>query len=1337
MIKTRWVLPIFLVIAVLSLFCLACFELPADPRTQSNCKVELLVTSSNGLSGDELMNDSVGKKILVRVAFTYPEFIRSTNITRFSSLGAKEFDTMVVSHSTEMFDTVGFSMLLNEGGEKKLVVISNIDGGILFADTITLVVFGAATNHKPVLLVGGTKTVAVAQTCTLTVSGVDSDGDDILYTMAGKPATAQFNAPIFFWTPTVSDIGKHTMTFFVMDNGSPALKDSQVVSITVTGVAIPQNSPPTISVTGRKNIVASEICSLAVKVTDIDSLQRVTVKLIDPPVGSTMWGDTLFTWQSPTTDTVLAPILFVATDNGIPPASDTSVVIIRASHEIVLPSAPADAHLAGKLDGVLTVAWQSVAGADNYTVSRSETNEGTFTFVGSTTDTVWKDTIGNNTFYYIVQSVNSRGVSASIDTLFSGDLKNQPPRWITDTLMQKGIRGATLSVTFADKCSDPDGDIVAFSLVLPSVGTINSSLFQFTPAADTPDELVVQIVATDTKGGADTVSLKLQIEAAPAIPIDDTTKPAIVLSVPTVDASIVSASTVVISVSCIDNSGIASVECSMAATPFIVTNVGNLYAANISGLKPGENTITFVATDGSANANANKLLVHILYDSTIADNTGPVFQKESGPVSGSTINNSSIKLVYSITDASGVGEVSWTLNGGGVQTITKDLAGTYSIATTLDIYHKNTIVVTAVDKSTAGNVGTETITFDYNVAPVTKGQTAATTLNNSLEITLSADAIDGDILSGWKYTQPVNGVITGTGPKVTYTPKAGYVGSDSFTFTVSDGTNTSTAAKVTVAITETREEPAITKQPVGGTVCEGKSVDLSVTAKGTDVKYQWKKGTENISGATTATYSATASGSYSVVVSNAIGTSTSSAAVVTVHPIPGPPTIDALPGVCSGQSVVLPSTSKFGAKLIWFSGACGQALLTDLTVKPATTTDYYAQVETDGCLSGCTKVTISVTSLPPKPTITSIGGAICSGSDVVLTATVVGGATITWYKGSTVSPVLVGTGASYKVTGVTAATSFFVRAENGNCFGDWATGSVGVSIISAVKITIQPVSSDQTEGGTATFKVTATGGGTVSYAWKKDGNDIGVKSATLTLTGLKNTDAGKYTCIVSNACNSETSSAGILTVKVLELFAADGNTVFLTDFNNNAKDVVSGTTGLLSGSSYVTALFGSGITFNTTASSKSICTFPASSKINITSGSLEVLFYADSVTDDYTHLIDKSWLYGVTAFEGDIALTFGSSWWYSSVPLPLQKWTYICGTYDGTTISLYINGSLVGSSAYNRSGGVDTYDLGIGNATVDSHNVPFDGIIDGVRISKTVRSAQEIKSAWDLISKKL
>jgi hypothetical protein len=85
--------------------------------------------------------------------------------------------------------------------------------------------------------------------------------------------------------------------------------------------------------------------------------------------------------------------------------------------------------------------------------------------------------------------------------------------------------------------------------------------------------------------------------------------------------------------------------------------------------------------------------------------------------------------------------------------------------------------------------------------------------------------------------------------------------------------------------------PQITQQPSSTTVTAGQSASFSITATGSSLTYQWRKGGTAIAGATAATYTISSTstadaGSYDCVVTNSSGSATSSAASLTVNAAP-------------------------------------------------------------------------------------------------------------------------------------------------------------------------------------------------------------------------------------------------------------------------------------------------------------------------------------------------------------------------------------------------------------------------------------------------------------------
>lgn len=103
--------------------------------------------------------------------------------------------------------------------------------------------------------------------------------------------------------------------------------------------------------------------------------------------------------------------------------------------------------------------------------------------------------------------------------------------------------------------------------------------------------------------------------------------------------------------------------------------------------------------------------------------------------------------------------------------------------------------------------------FDYdfsggstggNSRPIASTQSVSVNTGASVNITLSGSDSDNDSLSYNVLANPSNGSLSGNAPNLSYTPSAGFVGQDEFTFNVSDGSTTSETASVIINVTNTQ-----------------------------------------------------------------------------------------------------------------------------------------------------------------------------------------------------------------------------------------------------------------------------------------------------------------------------------------------------------------------------------------------------------------------------------------------------------------------------------------------------------------------------------------------------
>lgn len=122
-----------------------------------------------------------------------------------------------------------------------------------------------------------------------------------------------------------------------------------------------------------------------------------------------------------------------------------------------------------------------------------------------------------------------------------------------------------------------------------------------------------------------------------------------------------------------------------------------------------------------------------------------------------------------------------------------------------------------------------------NTAPVAGPLTVLTYLNNPVNGFLVGSDADGNALTYIKITDPAHGTLTITNASTgaaTYTPAAGYVGSDSFTYKVNDGTADSNVYTVQITVQPTPTAPNIAPLAGADLYQTVRNVPLVVTAPG-------------------------------------------------------------------------------------------------------------------------------------------------------------------------------------------------------------------------------------------------------------------------------------------------------------------------------------------------------------------------------------------------------------------------------------------------------------------------------------------------------------------------
>ncbi|WP_343634191.1 FG-GAP-like repeat-containing protein [Fluviicola sp.] len=431
-----------------------------------------------------------------------------------------------------------------------------------------------------------------------------------------------------------------------------------------------------------------------------------------------------------------------------------------------------------------------------------------------------------------------------------------------------------------------------------------------------------------------------------------------------------------------------------------------------------------------------------------------------------------------------------TFCSGGSVTLTSSSGSAYLWSTgattaSINVTTSGNYTVQVTNGAGCQSAASAATTVTVNPLPATPTITASgsTTFCAGGSVTLTASAGTSYLWSTGATTASINVTTSGT---------------YSVQVTNAAGCQSASSAATTVTVNSLPTAPTITASG-STTFCAGGSVTLTSS---TGTSYLWS------TGETTQSINVTASGSYTVQVSNGAGCQSlaSAATTVTVNPLPATPTITASSSTtfCAGGSVTL--TSSAGNAYLWSTGA------TTASINVTTSGTYSVQViNTAGCQSASSAATVvTVNALPAAPTITAGGPTtFCAGGSVTLTSST--GNAYLWSTGATTASINVTTSGSYTVQ---------VSDANG-CQSPASAATV-------ITVNPKPATPTITASGSTTFclgqTVTLTSSTGNSYLW----------STGETTQSIVVGASGSYTVQVANSfgCLSDPSAPKNVTVNV-------------------------------------------------------------------------------------------------------------------------------------------------------------------------------------------------------------
>ena len=588
--------------------------------------------------------------------------------------------------------------------------------------------------------------------------------------------------------------------------------------------------------------------------------------------------------------------------------------------------------------------------------------------------------------------------------------------------------------------------------------------------------------------------------------------------------------------------------------------------------------------------------------------------------------------------------------------------------------------------------------------------------------------------------------------------------------------------------------PSITSQPVSQAVPAGNIASFSVVTTGTaPLSYQWQFNNTNLSGATTSVLNLvnvqpTDAGEYSVVVTNAFGSVSSSNALLTVNPAicTTPPSglVSWWPGNGDATDLVGGNNGTLHGSVAYIPSEVGLAFsfngngegvtvgaATNLYLQNFTIDAWVRRGSTNqASLSANGGLVFSYGSGGYGMGLKDNGQVYLSqvnisevDASVMITDTnwhhvamTKSGSVVVFYVDGMAYPA-----AAYNPT-FTFSTSAAIgaRGDNfGNCFLglidelDVFSRALAASEVQAIynagsagkcngstppSISTQPTNQAVFAGGNAIFNVLATGSQPLNYQWQFNGTNIGgAVGPMLTVVNAQLSNAGNYSVIVTNAFGSSTSSNASLVVNPNICAPPPSGLVSWWPGNGSAIDVAGSNNGTLHGGvTYATGEVEQAFSFNGNGEGVGVGNPTSLQSQNFTidawiqRGSTNQASYAPSGGGEI-------FIYGAGGYgfgmnnNGQLFLTqVDASNVGSSVLVTDTNWHHVAVTKGGSAVVFYVDGVAYPVAAPYNPTFTFTTTAAIGMLTDNTGNT-FLGLIDELDIFNRALAGSEVQAIYN------
>ncbi|HEV2889153.1 MAG TPA: Ig-like domain-containing protein [Frankiaceae bacterium] len=752
-------------------------------------------------------------------------------------------------------------------------------------DTATVTVTVTAANDAPIAADDAlTATEDGSGSVNVLTNDGDADGDALTVTVTGAPAhgTTSVAGGVVTYTPAADYSGPDSFTYTVCDASDAC--DTATVTVTVTAA---NDAPGGLASTGFTTDEDTPHSGTLPTATDPDGDALTYSAATQPDHGSV-------TVNANGTYTYTPDPNYAGGDSFTYRACDADAACVTATATVtVTPVNDAPGPLAGTSfttaedtphDGTLPAATDPDGDALTYSAGTQPAHGSvTVDAGGSYTYTPDPDYSGPDSFTY--RACDAAPLCSTATATVTVTPVNDAPGALAGTTFstpEDTPHDGTLPTT-----TDPDGDALTYSAATqPAHGsvTVNADgTYTYTPDPDYagPDSFTYQVC--DAAPLCSTATATVTVT-----PVNDSPGPLAGTAFTTPedtphDGSLPAGSDP-------DGDALTYSVVTQPAHGSVTVNADGTYTYTPDPNYAGSDSFTYQVCDAAplcATATAT-VTVSPVNDPPAAP-AATSFSTPAGTAHDGTLPGS--------TDPDGDALTHSVLTGPAHGTVVVAPGGTYTYTPAPGYVGGDSFTYQVCDPSNACASATATVTVTAvpppNVAPVANDDVATVTTGTTAPVDVLANDADTDTLTITATSTPANGGTVAVLPgSLTYTPAAGFVGTDTFTYTVCDPSNECDTATVTVTVLAL---PPVNKPPVADagkdvSTLAGNGVTLDGTGSsdpdGDTLTYAWTQvgGVPvTLAGATTATPSFTVPkvGSYVFVltVSDGLVTSTDTVTV--------------------------------------------------------------------------------------------------------------------------------------------------------------------------------------------------------------------------------------------------------------------------------------------------------------------------------------------------------------------------------------------------------------------------------------------------------------------------